>query len=141
MMHPEFRQLLLHDHELAVARGAERARLRRPPEESGRRADTHEPVVLRLCCVHDDPALERLATLEGRPLPTGRFVIAEVDGLVVAALPVEGGHALADPFRTTAHLLPLLELRASQLRSGRSDHGRLGILGILGAVRGWSGAS
>ena len=36
-----------------------------------------EPVVLRLCTVHDDPALERLAVLEGRLLPSGRFVVAE----------------------------------------------------------------
>jgi hypothetical protein len=39
-----------------------------------------------------------------------------VDGRLVAALPLAGGHMLADPFVRTAHLLPLLELRAAQLR-------------------------
>jgi len=34
---------------------------------------------------------------------------------VVAALPLGGGEPLSDPFRPTAHLLPLLRLRASQL--------------------------
>jgi hypothetical protein len=33
----------------------------------------------------------------------------------VAALPLAGGPALADPFRSTAQLLPLLELRRRQL--------------------------
>ena len=40
---------------------------------------------------------------------------AEIDGKVVAALPLRGGKVMADPFRPTAHLIPLLELRAKQL--------------------------
>jgi len=73
-------------------------------------------VELRLCRVGDDPELERLAGLEGRPVPFGRLVVAVVKGRIVAALPIGGGRPLADPFAPTAHLLPLLELRASQLR-------------------------
>jgi hypothetical protein len=65
--------------------------------------------------VADDPALEQLAALAERPLPFGRFVVALVDGRLVAALPLAGGHALVDPFVRTAHLRPLLELRAAQL--------------------------
>jgi hypothetical protein len=41
--------------------------------------------------------------------------VAEVSGSIVAALPLAGGKPLADPFRPTAHLLPLLRLRADQL--------------------------
>ena len=52
---------------------------------------------------------------DGRPVPRGRVVLAEVDGDIVAALPLGGGAALTDPFRPTAHLLPLLRLRAAQL--------------------------
>jgi hypothetical protein len=78
-----------------------------------------EDVQLRLCRVGDDPALEGLADLENRPLPPGRFVVAVVRGRMVAALPLEGGAPLADPFERTEHLLPLLELRAEQVRGRR----------------------
>jgi|SRR4051794_41821884 hypothetical protein len=73
-------------------------------------------IELRLCKASDDPALERLAELAGQPVPFGRLVVALVDGTLVAATPVAGGCALRDPFVRTVHLLPLLELRAAQLR-------------------------
>jgi hypothetical protein len=73
-------------------------------------------VELRLCRVGDDPALEQLAALAERPLPFGRCVVALVNGRLVAALPLAGGRMLTDPFVKTAHLRPLLELRAAQLR-------------------------
>ena len=72
-------------------------------------------MLLRLCTIADDPVLDRLAELEGQPQPKGRHVVAEVDGAVIAALPLAGGRPLADPFRFTAQLLPLLELRRKQL--------------------------
>jgi hypothetical protein len=65
--------------------------------------------------VGDAEAIERLAALECMPEPDCRCVVAEVDGTVVAALPLRGGKVMADPFRRTAHLVPLLELRAKQL--------------------------
>lgn len=74
-------------------------------------------IELRLCKVCDDPQLEQLAQLAERPLPFGRFVIAAVDGRILAALPLGGGRPLADPFVRTSHLIPLLELRAAQLRA------------------------
>src|ERR671938_336921 len=73
-------------------------------------------VALRLCLVGDGPGLQRLAELEGRPLPFGRFAVAVIDGRIVAAVPLGGGRALADPFVRTEHLVPLLELRAAQIR-------------------------
>ncbi len=134
-MHPDFLQTVIHDHERALERSARRAYVSRP--QVSLPAVPIEPVVLRLCSVHDDEALERLAALEGRPAPTGRFVVAEVGGTVVAALPLGCGPVLADPFRRTTHLLPLLELRARQLTPPRSP-GRA--LAVLGAVRSWGRA-
>lgn len=129
-MHPDFLQAVLKDHERELAR---RARIARPrPAE--RPVVSTEAVVLRLCCVHDDSELGRLAQLESRPAPTGRFVVAEVGGTIVAALPLGCGRALADPFRPTAHLLPLLELRAKQLSREGTPRGAFGLLGI---VRSW----
>jgi hypothetical protein len=81
-----------------------------------------DQLVLRLGTVHDDAALDRLAVLDGKRLSRGRHVIAEIDGIVVAAKPVAGGAPIADPFRRTAHLLPLLELRARQLSPTGRGH-------------------
>ncbi len=44
------------------------------------------------------------------------MLVAETGGEIVAAVPVAGGRAIADPFRRTAALVEILELRASQLR-------------------------
>lgn len=64
-----------------------------------------------------DTALLRLGQLEGRDVPRGPFVAAEVDGEVVAAVPLDPREpALADPFRHTSQLVRLLQLRARQLR-------------------------
>jgi hypothetical protein len=113
MMHPQFRADLLQERSRRLELDVRRTYLLNRPAQAP--AIDDEEVSLRLCSVHDDAALERLAVLEGRPAPRGRFVLAEVGGAVVAALPLGGGRPLADPFRPTAHLLPLLQLRAAQL--------------------------
>lgn len=135
-MHPEFLQQTIHDHERDLDRRTRAAYLQRMlPEPS---EEPQEAVVLRLCRVADNDALERLAKLEGRPAPAGRYVVAEVDGALVAAVSLVSGLVLADPFRPTAELLPLLELRAAQLvpetRRSRS-------LPLWSTVRAWGRAS
>lgn len=130
-MHPQFRIDLLQARRRELELAARRSHLLEHGAPPAAVAD--EPVALRLCTVHDDPALERLARLEGRPLPQGRFLVAEVAGELVAALPLRGGPPLADPFRATAHLLPLLRLRARQLDrlSGKPRHARLALFSAL----------
>ncbi|MEA2308482.1 MAG: hypothetical protein QOG41_1812 [Thermoleophilaceae bacterium] len=64
----------------------------------------------------DADAIERLAQLETAERPQGEMLLAERDGEVVAALPLDGGRPLADPFRRTAGAVELLALRARQLR-------------------------
>jgi hypothetical protein len=113
MMHPDFRMEMIHAEQQRIGQALNRSRLLERPAVQPQPAE--ESVALRLCSVHDDDALERLAVLEGQPSPRGRFVLAEVDGEVVAALPLRGGRPLSDPFRATAHLVPLLRLRAAQL--------------------------
>jgi hypothetical protein len=88
-------------------------------------------VVIRAATPQDEAALERLAQLEGRERPQGPVVLlAEVDSEVLAALPVSGGAAIADPFRPTFELVGMLELRARQLRGETNEGGRL--------KRGWA---
>jgi hypothetical protein len=112
MNHPAFRQFLLAEQ---ADRLDHVARSHRPSAKRDPATPAEAEVVLRLCTVHDDEDLDRLAVLEGKPLPRGRFVLAFVDGDLVAAQPLDGGEPLADPFRPTAHVLPLMRLRARQL--------------------------
>ena len=111
MLSPEFTMLLAKERIADLRRDAQRRPRLDPPAP---RLDRSE-IELRLRCVHDGPALERLATLAERPLPFGELVVAVRDGRIVAALPLGGGHALRDPFERTAPLLPLLELRRDQI--------------------------
>jgi hypothetical protein len=115
-VHPEFRKSLME----------QRVELLRSSGSPPRRVDTAptQPLLIRLCRSADDPALDRLAALEGAPAPSGRFVVAELQGTVVAALPLDGGAPLADPFLPTRHLISLLSQRAAQVRQHESPRGR-----------------
>lgn len=68
----------------------------------------------------DREALVRLAERDSAAPPTGPVLVAEVDGEPMAAVPLDGGPAIADPFHRTAELVALLELRARQMRTPRS---------------------
>jgi hypothetical protein len=82
----------------------------------------------------DTLALERLAQLDCGSMPAGPALVAEVDGVIVAALPLVGGRALADPFRPTAGLVRLLERQAARLRrGGREQSRRLRVGRVAGA--------
>lgn len=76
-----------------------------------------------------DEAIERLAQLDSATRPGGPVLVAAVAGEPVAALPLDGGPAIADPFQPTAALVSLLELRIAQMRGrpspGRRSPGRL----------------
>ena len=128
MMHPQFRIDLLHERQRQLELDIRRTNLFGRPAEQA--PITDDGVALRLCSVHDDAALERLAVLEGRAVPSGRLVLAEVNGTIVAALPLNGGAPLADPFRPTAHLLPLLRMRAAQLEQTTGTRRLAGVLSL-----------
>jgi hypothetical protein len=109
--------------ELAVEALAERTRDMRERAELWRRArsDTRSPapatgVTIRSAGVDDGPVLRRLAQLDEAPVPTEPVLLAEVEGVAVAALSVEDGGSVADPFVFTDSLVRLLCLRARQLR-------------------------
>ena len=78
-------------------------------------------LTIRIAYPDDRAALERLATLDARPLPAEPLLVAEVDGELRAALPLAGGGAIADPFRPTAPLVSLLGLRAAQIRATEAE--------------------
>ncbi len=98
-----------HRHDLA--RQASRARLKTAESPVTR-------VTLRYAAAADAPRLRDLADLDSASLPDGPVLVAEVDGRLRAALPVDGGAPIADPFHRGRELLELLRLRAKQLRAG-----------------------
>jgi hypothetical protein len=100
-------------HRRAQAVAAARARL-----DSARREETLDaaPVTVRFATPDDARELKRLAQLDSGPVPDGEALVAEVDGQLLVALPLGSGKALSDPFRRTAGLVRLLEVRESQLR-------------------------
>ncbi len=75
------------------------------------------PIVIRPAECADRDAIARLARLTDRRVPATELLVAEVDGSVLAAAPVEGGAPLTDPFLVTVDVTELLALRTAQLRA------------------------
>jgi hypothetical protein len=75
---------------------------------------TPENVTIRRTGAADGKSLVRLAGLDSKHVPRGDFLIAEVDGQAWAAVALESGEVLADPFRHTADLVHMLQLRATR---------------------------
>lgn len=73
------------------------------------------PLVIRLAVASDETKLRRLAHMDSaRPL-SGQTLLAEQGGSVIAALSLDDGTAIADPFVASADAVAMLRLRAEQL--------------------------
>jgi hypothetical protein len=72
-------------------------------------------IVIRRSGPGDGPAIARLAQLDEHEWAGGPAVLAEMDGDIRAAVPLDGSESFADPFFETADVVALLELRAGQL--------------------------
>ena len=93
-------------------------------------------LVIRPARPGDEPALTRLAQLEGRgAFVAERVLVAELDGALRAAVSLDRRRAVADPFHPTAALLEVLELRAAQLRGDRPARRGSGVLSWLAGLR------
>jgi hypothetical protein len=80
-----------------------------------------ETLTIRMAVPADAEALRRLAQLDSAPPPAPvPMLVAEVGGELRAALPLDGGRAIADPFRPTAELVAILMERARQLAPPRA---------------------
>lgn len=82
-----------------------------------------EPITVRPAYADDEPALVRLAALDSAPVPMAPLLVAEVQGELRAALSLQDGSAVADPFHHTALHLDLLRARAAMQRPA-PRHGR-----------------
>lgn len=81
------------------------------------RAQQTHGISIRMAAPADADAVRDLALLDSAHPGRGDALVAEVDGRIQAALPLEGDRVIADPFEPTAELATLLELRARQLRA------------------------
>jgi hypothetical protein len=88
-----------------------------PPRDAEPVAD---PVTVRFATPKDARAIEHLAQLDSADVPMGPALVAEIEGELVAMLPLGRDGALADPFRETVAIVHLLELRKAQLTGHRS---------------------
>ena len=105
-------------HQMVVAKMADRNRdamryrqarqgYTRPPQP------VRTAIQLRLSACREE--IERLAQLSERPLHDGDWIVADVDGVPVAAVSVDDGATVYDPFRPTSQALSLLKLRRKQV--------------------------
>jgi hypothetical protein len=63
----------------------------------------------------DAACLRELAHLDSTGAIQGPALVAEIDGRIRAALPLNGGAPIADPFHRGLELVELLRVRAAQL--------------------------
>jgi hypothetical protein len=83
---------------------------------------TDKTLTIRHADASDTGALVRLAALDSASPLTGDALLAEVGGELWAAVEVDSGAAIADPFRPSGELVDLLRLQASlDGRLGRSE--------------------
>jgi hypothetical protein len=72
-------------------------------------------VTIREADYTDRAALIELAQRDSAGVPDGRLLLAEQDGGLRAALAVETGTVIADPFHRTIEIVALLRARARHL--------------------------
>jgi hypothetical protein len=93
---------------------AERYRRSRPEPPAAAPA-LYDAVTIRRVTPDDWQAVERLSQLEGRRVPEGAALLAEVEDRVLVVRSLQDGATVADPFAPTGELVRLLEARATQL--------------------------
>jgi hypothetical protein len=77
-------------------------------------------LTIRTASAADAFALKRLATIDSAAPPTGDVLLAEMGDELWAAVSVDTGAAIADPFRPSGDLVDLLRFRAG--RQGGHPH-------------------
>lgn len=92
----------------------------------------HE-MVLRAERPTDESTLRRLAALDSAKPLKGRALVAEVDGRAVAALDLQDGRVVADPFVRTADAVEMLKIRADRMQPETTER-RHGLLHRFRAV-------
>lgn len=80
-------------------------------------------VTLRPATTGDAAALSRLAQLDSADVPQGDVLLAVVDGVPLAAMSLDTGDVVADPFVRTLDLVRMLHERAARITHATSLRG------------------
>jgi hypothetical protein len=88
-------------------------------EDREKEAEMDSEITIRQSTDSDRQNLVRLAELDSGSAPAGDALLAFVDDELRAAVTLESGVVLADPFYPTAELVQLLRTHAGQ-RNGRT---------------------
>ena len=80
---------------------------------------TASSLTIRHATATDEADLIRLAALDSSRVPSGELLVAQVEGNLVAALSVDTGAAIADPFEHTASIVDSLRAQARESRAPR----------------------
>jgi hypothetical protein len=77
-------------------------------------AEMGRAITIRHSTEADRREIGRLAELDSRSAPSGDALLGFIDGELRAAVALDSGDAVADPFHPTAELVQLLRMRAGQ---------------------------
>ena len=108
---------MFNDHLLRALSRSRRIEPDRRPRSTSRRAASprtrrdHPPRQRRGL-----PALERLAALDSHRIPSGELFVGEVDGRLLAAVSIDTGSVIADPFEHTAAIVDVLRVQSRAVR-------------------------
>ncbi|MGH2979784.1 MAG: hypothetical protein ACRDLQ_09140 [Solirubrobacterales bacterium] len=85
---------------------------------------TSESISIRPFADSDAQAVREVAQRDSSIVPAGVLLVAELDGEVRAALSLDTGEVVADPFAPSTALVDLLRTRALQLTGHRPPRRR-----------------
>ncbi len=111
--------LVAREHDADLRRAANHYRSAKPGAGSATNI-----VALRPAQPEDARALKILAELDEEPELSGETLLALIDGDAVAALSLEDGRVVSNPFVATREAVSLLKLRADHLVGRRSRQPR-----------------
>jgi hypothetical protein len=105
-------------HRAANGRGAGRAGLRRR-RSTAAVSSARPAAAVRFGHPDEAGTLRRLAQLDDAPELAGEILVATIDADVVAALSLDDGRVVANPFVLTSDAVELLRRSATALTGGR----------------------
>jgi hypothetical protein len=79
-------------------------------------------LTIRRATATDAFALRRLAAIDSAAPPTGDVLLAEMGDELWAAVSIDNGAAVADPFRPSGDIVELLRFRAERLAGHERPH-------------------
>ena len=79
-------------------------------------------ITIRTARAEDRAELARVAARDTHELPEGKLLVAKVGSDVRAAISLENGTIIADPFHRTAELVAMLKIRAAAAHGSPRGH-------------------